>query len=211
MSISISTARAILGPDNVHGPDQAQQHFGPFTADQLAARELIPYAEATLRECAGTHILLATHPLSLPDVHARHPERFLNDPDDPWFATQRQRQVWSAQPIIDPWLLVRMDVVPGSWSKSIDAQKQHVASTLPRERLILPGEYAYAATLHYLVTGKKLCPGYWVRFPVQTAEGCWVGAGWDGGRLYVGGWYGGPDGDVAVCAARLPDLCPPNP
>jgi hypothetical protein len=211
MSISISTARAILGPDNVHGPDQAATHFGPFTAEQLAERDVLPYAEATLRECAGTHVLLATHPLDLPSIHAGHPTLFWNDPDAPWFADQRQQYEWSAQVITAPWLLVRMDVVPGSWSKSIDAQKQHVASTLPRERLILPGEYAYTATLHYLVTWQKLCKGYWVRFPVQAAEGHWVSAGWLGGQLFVPYWDDSPIERVAVCSVRLPEPCPSNP
>ena len=59
------------------------------------------------------------------------------------------------QPITVPWLLIRKEPLPNSWGKDIAAKKEHVGG-FPGERLVLPGEFAYAAILHGLATGGKL-------------------------------------------------------
>lgn len=160
ISVTPDVAARIMGR-NFHGLEVAERHFVPFTAEERAARTEIPFSEETLRASAQNFILLATHPLSLPAIHEKHKECFWNDPDALWFGKPQEREKWSDQPITIPWLLVRKDVVPDSWSK-----------------------------------------GYWVRFPVQTADGDWVGAYWDGGQLGVNDLYGGAGGAVGSCTVR---------
>ncbi|TSC58528.1 MAG: hypothetical protein Greene041619_538 [Candidatus Peregrinibacteria bacterium Greene0416_19] len=194
-------AREILGAQNFHGVAAVQQHFGVYTETELAARREIPFTEETLRECALEFVLLATHPLDLSGVHAAHPERFNDDPDDPWFARKEEREKWSSQTITAPWLLVRKKPLPDSWNKRIDAQKTHI-ERFPKERLIEPCENAYTGIVHYAESGEKLCDGYVIRFAVQAAGGRWVGVCWVGGRLFLGYWSDGAYDVVASGSVR---------
>lgn len=191
-------AREILGPD-FHSVEAAQRHFMPYSMEELAARMAIPFAEEILRPCAGEFVLLPTHPLDLPAIHAAHPERFTADPDNPWFGG-RQRKAWS-QKITVPWLLIRKKVVPDSWSKVVIAQQEHLKQAFPNERFQLPAEYCYAAILHYLETRERLGGDYHVRFAVQSPGGSWVTVLWDGGRLHIDDWYDYADDSVASASA----------
>ncbi len=193
-------AREIMG-DNFHGIAAVQRHFGAYTEQELGARRDIPFSEQTLRECAKEFILLPTHPLDLPGIHRAHPERFNDDPDAPWFGEQKQREKWSSQTIADPWLLVRKNVVPDSWNKRIDAQKKHI-ERFPKERLVLPAEFAYAALVRYLETREKLCGEYIVRFAVQTAEGNWVNVNWNGDQLNFNNWNDNANDNIASGSVR---------
>jgi hypothetical protein len=210
-------ARSILGPD-FHGLDAAAKHFGPDTADQLdERRELRLYDEKAqrflseadtlqvLERSEGELALAATHSLSLPGVYRRQQNRFFNYPDDPWFGRPEQ-QPWSDQPIAVPWLLFRKDVVPDSESKSITAQREHLANRYPHERLLLPAEFCYCAVLRLLETGQKLCGDYVVRCFVQTVSGHWVSASWRsdrrrGNRLDVCYWGDGASDGIGSCSA----------
>lgn len=194
-------AREIMG-SNFHGIATVQRHFGAFTEEELAARREIPFSEGTLRECAEEFILLPTHSLDLCGIHAAHPERFVADPDQPWFGARDQREKWSSQTITAPWLLLRKKPVPDSWNKSIDAQQKHLKKMLPQERLLMPHEFGYAALVRYLERKEKLCEGYIVRFAVQSVGGYWVSVDWDGGQLYFIRWHGFADGRIASASAR---------
>ncbi len=199
-SESQKRARAIMGNANFFGIAAVKHRFGDFTAEELEARKEVRILnEATgelfseeetlliLQACKDTHILVATKNIALPEMHARHKDRFNNDRNAPFFSQDSERKKWSEVTIVPPWLLVRKGPVPGSGSKDIDAQKEHV-DALKNERMILPCEYVFAALLYYLETGKKLCEGYVVRFSVQTTDGNWVSVDWHGDELYVAYW-----------------------
>ena len=64
--------------------------------------------------------------------------------------------------------------------------QRHIEQNHPKDRLILPGEFAYSALLHRRETGGLLCRCYWIRFPVQTAgRTSWICAYWRGEQLDV--------------------------
>jgi hypothetical protein len=209
-------ARDIMGENRFHGILAAQKCFGPYTEQDLELHMPLrlcdvngnPFTNsdeetlAVCRECKDTHIVVALKSLSLLDIHARCKSRMANDQNAPWFGEQRQHG-WASQVIQGTWLLTRKEVVPDSWSKSQQAQLEHVQLTLPKERLTLPVEHTYAALLHQQETGEKLCPGYWIRFPVQAAGGGWVGADGGGGQLSVDYLDGSAGGDVASGSARV--------
>ena len=187
-----NAARKIMG-ENFHGIAAAQRRFGAYSEAALEQRKKICLfdekkkgflsAEDTLvvlNKHKATHVLVATHEIDLVSFHGSHKDRFSNDAK-PWFSKQPEKK-WSSVAIAVPWLFVRKEVIDQSWNKDIDAQKAHVPAN---ERLILPAEFCYCALLHYLETGKKLCSGYWVRFPVQDADGYWVLAYWSGDQLGV--------------------------
>ncbi|MDD5040856.1 MAG: hypothetical protein PHX87_01755 [Candidatus Peribacteraceae bacterium] len=208
-------ARAILGA-NFHGILAAQKCFGPYAPEDLERHIPLRLCDASgnpfthsdeetlavCEECKDTHILVAMQSLSLPNIHARCKSRMANDQNAPWFGERPQREQWSSQVIRGTWLLFRKDVVPDSWNKAQAAQQQHLALHYTKERLVFPAEYAYGALLHQQETGEKLCRGYWVRFPVQTADGHWVSAHWDGEQLNVNRLSDGASVCIASCAAR---------
>lgn len=209
-------ARDIMGVPNFHGVSAAEKCFGTFTAEEreqhiplrlcdVNGNQFTSSDQETLEvceECKNTHILVALKSLSLLGIHACCKGRMANDQNAPWFGEQRQRDRWSSQVIKGTWLLVRKDVVSDSWNKSQQTQQEHVQRTLPKERLALPAEYSYAAFLHQQETAQKLCKDYWVRFPVQAADGHWVFAYWNGEQLDVSYLRGGAGGDVASCTVR---------
>lgn len=209
-------ARAILGEQNFHGVMAAQQCFGPFTPEELERHVPLVLCDAlgnpftrsdeetlaVCEECKGTHILVACHSLSLVGIHAVCKDRMANDRSAPWFGEELEQSRWSSQPTKGSWLLIRKNVVPDSGSKSQADQQEHLTRAFPKERLTLPAEHVYAAIVHRKETGEKLCRGYWVRFPVQTAGGDWVRAFWVGERLYVGDLDDGAGGNVASGSAR---------
>lgn len=201
-------AREILG-EKFLGVLAAQRSHGAFTAAELKERAALRLRnhktgdflteEETLRlcrACSETHLLCAMHPRTLPAIHARHPERFNDDPDAPWFCKESQRKKWSGEAILDPWVLVPVSVVPGSCELQIAAQKDHLGKKFPNDRFGLPAEFASVALTYLNETGKKLCEGFVVRFSVQTADSFWVDVEWNGDRLYFSYWHG--DAGVSV-------------
>lgn len=208
-------AHRILG-DEFFGLDVAQQRIRPFTQAEIDERlPLRLFDEVTrqflseeqtlaiVEECKLTHALLATHNLSLPELHSLDPNGFANDSRNLWFSEESQRDKWSDQQRITvPWLLVRKDVVPKSWEKTINVQKLHLQETQPKERSSLPVEHCYAARLRFLVTGRKLCEGYVVRFGVQVAEGHWVDARWRGDQVDVFYWFDDAGDNIASASVR---------
>lgn len=211
---SHAEARKILGQDFL-GVTAAERQFGPCTEAQRLERtplclfdedaKALMTEERTLqivRECRGTHALLCVHPRSSPvQVHARHKEHFSNDKDDPWFGRSGEHN-WSKFPIGRPWMLVRKDVVPASWEKTIDNQPGHVLKTFKKERITLPNEHIYGSIFLLKETGQKLCKTHWVRFAVRTAGGCWVRARWNGDQLGVSRWGGSAGGGVGSGSLR---------
>lgn len=207
-------ARDIMG-SNFFGIDAVQRHFADYTETELEARKEVRILneitgqlfteEETLKillECKDTHVLLATKNIALPDMHARHKDRFSNDRDAPFFGSQPEREKWSSFRIKPNWILVRKGFVPGSESKDIDAQKAHLLQTLPKERMILPCEYVFAAFLSLLEKGEKLCEGYVVRFAVQTVDGNCVHVSWNGDQLVVNHWNRNADPRIVSGSVR---------
>ncbi len=207
-------AREILGSD-FHGVAIVEKHFGVLTDDER--KQYVPLClrdhktgqflseEQTLivlEQCKGTHVLCAMHRTELPSVHARKKERFTLDPDNPWIGTQEQRVKWSGELARDPWVLARKAVVPESTSKNVDQQKAHLEQRFPKERSLLPVEYAQIAVVHFLETKEKLGGDLVVRFWVQTAGGCWVRADWVGDRLRFYYWNANAASDIGSLSAR---------
>lgn len=194
-------AREILGLDFL-GVHAAQQTFGAYTEAELRARWDIPFSEQTLWECKGDFILMCTHNMDLNEVHAAHSVRFNDDRFDTWFGKPDQREKWSAQKIASPWILVRKHILPKSSQKSIDVHRAYI-DKFPKERLITPAEFAYAALRLLFETGSELCSGYNIRFLIETAKGRWVRAGWVGHKLNFNHWDGSSSGNVALASVRV--------
>ncbi|MBI3816899.1 hypothetical protein HY285_05150 [Candidatus Peregrinibacteria bacterium] len=194
-------AREILGRDFI-SVEAAQRHIRPYTADELEARKVIPYSEEVLRECAGEFALLPTHPLDLPGFQACHPERFVEDPNNPWVGQKQQRKLWSSRVTTVPWLLIRKNPVPDSCSQSQANQEGHLRTKFSKERFVLPCEYADAGLKMFLETRQKLCEGFRIRFAVQTAEGYWVSVGWNGDRLSFYSWRADARENIGSPSAR---------
>jgi len=207
-------AQAILGDDFI-GVMYAQELFGEYTESQLAERAEIRIrdhktgqllSEKTTLDLAeklkGSHVLLATHPLSLVAIHQRFKSLFGNESTNPWFAKKEEMEKWSLAIIADPWILIEKCVAPASRGKDIRTWQQRVAAFPHGERLALPVEFAYAAIAHFRRMGKKLCGDCNVRFPVQAVGGNWVSAYWSWEWLFINGNNGSAHGCVGSCSVR---------
>jgi hypothetical protein len=206
-------ARSILGKD-FHSFDGAMRHFGAMSDGAFLERLPLRLRNqrmgkflseeqtvAILKECQGTHVLMPTHPsaATIRDVYRCHQSHFWNGQNS-WFT--QNRESWATAPSTDPWLLVRKEIVPGSTGIPADQQPNQLERDFPGERLLLPGEFAYAALLHFLETKERLCVSHAVRFHAQVSGGDWVGADWNGGRLNVDRWFSDADEGAGSASAR---------
>ncbi len=206
-------ARQILGTD-FHGINVVEKHLGVFTDAEREERKLLRVRDqkgeflseeetlALLEECKGDFVLCAMHPLDLCGIHAVQKSRFTADQEKPWFGKPAQREKFSGAENRDPWVLMRKSIVPKSNRKGIDAQKSHLLGMFPKERSVLPAEFANIAIVHFGETGEKLGGNYIIRFFVQAAEGYWVFVDWNGGQLYFFYCYGYASGSIGSLSAR---------
>jgi hypothetical protein len=99
------------------------------------------------------------------------------------------------------WRQIRMEAVPNSFSKSFDAQQKLLAKD---EEVALARVVILGMVLHFLATGERLFPTYWVRCLDKSA---------DGDRVYVGDfvgiglgvyrvWRAVPVSDIGLACAR---------
>jgi hypothetical protein len=80
----------------------------------------------------------------------------------------------------------------------------------PQERLLISNECACVAVLHELVSEKRICQDYRLRFPVETANHNWMGADCKSVRLGFR-WYIGLDGSIASWSVPRSEPCPSSP
>lgn len=121
----ISKAVEIMGSQNVHDWQEAMKVFGLESFD-VSDTATVPFSEATLRECAGTHYLIADLGLSIEEMRSRKPAafyRYANGDGEP-----------AAHEVVKPhWRLVRKISGPvGSWPKQLSSLKSYEGVSLAR-------------------------------------------------------------------------------
>lgn len=174
------SARLILGP-RYHSFAEVQRHFlVAYTDAQRERLAAIPFGEASLRACRGTHLLVPGTPLSLLDVRDRHaalfsPYQRSNWYDDEAFACSRRIQ--------PRWLLLRSTPVPGSNAKAFEKQ---CAMLSPEEEVPGANPLVSAMIVHYLATGEWILQNMWVRCRDEISTGIHrVVVGCFRGRLHI--------------------------
>jgi hypothetical protein len=158
-------ARAILPPTDVHGIDQVQQYFGvTYTEQQLIELVDLPWPDEVLKECAGTHLLVAGCSLSIGEVKEKHCGLFgQNSPC--WYNNQPFAH---DERLGCKWYLLRKDWVPRSYHKRLNDQ---VKLLPPEEEVPLACEVTYVTILHRLVTGEWLHVDRYVRTSSHAKDG----------------------------------------
>jgi hypothetical protein len=146
-SISLARDEAILGPVNVHGPDEAERHcWLRYTLPQRAVLATIPFHEDTLKACAGTHILVARAPITLLRLIELHEGMFYLLP------TNLER--FALHQYVDVgWFLLRKRPLPGSLGKPYAKQVTLLPDQEEVARLV---DLAYGAVMHYVVSCERL-------------------------------------------------------
>lgn len=169
------TAEKIMG-DNFFGVDDARKYFGiKPTKWQTNALKNIPFSEELLKENKDSHVLVAIFPVAtfnflywdIDDKIGKKGENLLypNDPYyyiDPYYGTLDEGQihaVYQVRPCIG-WRLIQKTPVKNSFSKNFLEQ---MALIKKNERVPTKEVMIYAVIGHYLKTGEKLFPCFYVR------------------------------------------------
>ncbi|MDP1706390.1 MAG: hypothetical protein Q8L36_01045 [bacterium] len=97
----LDTALAIMSAANVFDVSEAAAVFGIDSADAAAKfPATVPFSEATLRECASTHFLVADLGLSIEEMKNRNPDAFSEN----WSNSDSKAAQEKTQP---QWRLIR--------------------------------------------------------------------------------------------------------
>jgi len=155
----------------VFGVPEAIQHFGiKPTPEQLATLANIPFSEGVLQECKGTHILVATFPLSILDIREKVKRELFCSHEDSWYNNEQFAQNKGEV----GWHLVRKNVLPNSTDKTY-ADQQTLADTdeTPSARVMV-----YTIIGHYLATGEQLFKNVYTRCAELGADGIRVLVGY---------------------------------
>ncbi len=196
-SESETAAREIMGK-NMFGIADAIKHFKSSpTEKELSALEKIPFSEATLRECANTHILVADFGLSVVDVWEQHTQLFYSKAN-PWYSEKDQAK-WARKCVKAQWRLLRKTAVKDSFSKDFHDQEALLGKgeEVPEAR-----EMVCMVIGHYLASREKLFPDYYVRTKSLSGAGDRIRIGcFDSDGLRLRCWYGGPDNDVGLASS----------
>ncbi len=151
----LTKAEKIMGP-NLFGPGEAKKYFGITLLDeQISSLAEIPYPETVLRELKGTHILVATFPLSILDIREKFPKIFATSPQEyAWYA----KQSFAIDKGKAEWFLVR--------KKPLYANALTENMEVPTARVM-----TYCIIGHLLATGKRLVKNHVRVSPSGTSEG----------------------------------------
>ncbi len=199
-------ARSIMGA-NFFGVEENAKYFGLSVSPSDPAYYNIPYAEATLRARASTHMLVLVLPgLSVNDLVAKLPAGTIAF-CDAWTGTQPFASFNSDA----GWFLVRKDVLPGSLGLEDYAQN----SLFVRGKDWFPSArpLVYALAGHVLATGEVLMPSIFGRtvdftYPPGTTYLKTVFAGGNAYGAKVGicsDWGANTDPAVGAAEAWNPD------
>ncbi|MDO8536916.1 MAG: hypothetical protein Q7R94_01565 [bacterium] len=172
-------AREVMGK-NYFGIEEAIKRFGVNPSkQQLAALAEIPFSEATLKECAKTHILVAVFPLSILDIRGKVERKLFCGHECSWYNEQAFAQNYGEA----SWQLIRKTPVTDSTSKNWSEQQALIAKNeeTPRARAMV-----YTIIGHYLATGERLFENVYVRCSDLDPVGDRVDVGYFAGGLNVG-------------------------
>lgn len=181
----------------VYSPEDIQNVFGvSYTEKQRAALKDIPFSEAVLKACAGTHMLFPGFPMSLLDVRTAFADLFYSKTGG-WYANQKFATI-QVQPV---WHLLCMEPVPGSLGKSWSEQRTLLA---PNEEVSSAALVAFATMLHYQSTKHRLFEHRFVRTSDVDSDGYRVSVGnFDADGFCVDfRWVGVRDGLLGLSASR---------
>ena len=188
---SFSQAKELLGASPVYSPTDVERVFGVrFTSEHMTALENIPFSDEVLTSCAGTHMLFPGYPLSLLDIREKKADLFYSQSGG-WYA--EARETFSRETVPIRWNLLRMEPIPGSFSKNWD--EQHTL-LLAGEEVSTAATLTFATILHFGATKKRLLERTYVRVSDKDADGNRVRVGiFDAGGLFVGHYWVDNRGD----------------
>ena len=189
-------AREIMGR-NMFGIEEAIKHFGVNPSrQQLAGLSEIPFSEAVLEQCKGTHILVAVFPISVLEVRGKVQDKGLFYNQD-WY----NKEAFAKDHGEGTWQLVRKTPVDNSTSKNWQEQQALIGKDdeVPAAQVMV-----YTIIGHFLATGERLFEKIYVRTSSVGSDGGRVSVGvFDSDGLDVGGWDDGArDGSLGVSSAR---------
>ena len=201
-------ARSIMGA-NFFGVEENAKYFGISVSPSDPAYYNIPYAEATLREKASTHMLvLVPRGYSILDLQAKLPAGVIAF-CDAWnageaFASDKGTYATG-------WHLIRRDLMPGSLGIVQHLQDAMLFGTWNYFPYARPLVFALAG--HYMATGEVLLPGVFSRtadftYPPGTTYLKTVFAGGNAYGAKVGicsDWGETADPTIGVAEERNPD------
>jgi hypothetical protein len=178
-------AREIMGR-NMFGIEEAIKHFGVNPGRrETAALADVPFTEATLEACKGTHVLVAVFPLSIIEIRGKMTSKLFYDQS--WY----NKESFAKDRGDVSWQLVRKTPVENSTSKTWQEQQAllGMSEETPSARVMV-----YTIIGHFLATGERLfervyvrcsdvdSDGYRVRVGDFDSVGLLVGSGWDDDR-----------------------------
>lgn len=176
-------ARAIMGLAFVGPEDVTELLEVRYSAKQLMQLEPIPFTEATLREVAQTHILVAGYPLSIDDIQKKVPHLFYTS-EGGWYANE----AFARKKVRLAWHLVRRDIVPGSTKRPFQKDEKGPGQLdLLNENEFVPRacEMVYAAILGAMAAGPRLPENVYGRTEDIDSYGRRVDVGFFSGRLSI--------------------------
>lgn len=178
-SVSQKTAREIMGK-NYFGIEEAKMYFGVSPSEeQLATLSVIPFSEATLKECKYTHILFAVFTLSMKDIRGKMAHRMR----DMWYSWNNGEAFIEDRGVNVSWRLVRKNLVQNSTFKTWNEQKAMLKGNeeMPTARVI-----TYLVVGYYLVTNERLFENVYVFCSDLNPQGH-IGIGYfDGHTIKIG-------------------------
>ena len=154
-------------------------------------------AEAELRECKDTHILVAVFPMSILDIRGNVPSDQCLFCNQDWY----NKETFAKDHGEAAWRLVRKTPVTNSTSKTYDEQQALLAENeeTPTARVMI-----YTIISHFLVTGERLFKNIYVRCSDVGPDGSRVCVGYfDSYGLGVAYYWDGDRHDgIGVASAR---------
>lgn len=143
-------ARAIMGAD-VFGVPEAINHFGINPSrDECRRLHRVPFAENTLRQCAGTHFLYVDFALSVMNVLYRQKHEYVQKGHVCQFATEHFA---THRDTLVQWRLIRKSALAGSVNASFERQLKALG---PGEFMPSARDLVYAATAYHALLDQSL-------------------------------------------------------
>lgn len=222
MTTTFDRAKTLLDGSPCYALADVERIFGvTYAKEKRTVLENIPFSEKVLKTCARTHMLFPGFPLTLLSIRAKYAHLFYAKTGG-WYADQAFATEIQVSPT---WHLLRMEPVPGSFSKTWDEQNQLL---LPDEEVPSSALVVYATMLHFAATKKRLFQSCYVRMSDLDSGGRRVDVGLtesgvdsgglvdsggrrvlvglfddDGLHVYSGnGWDGNRYNDLGLSASR---------
>lgn len=161
-SVPMDRARDIMGKDFLW-IDTARDHFKVhLTEEQARGYDVVPFDEAKLEACrGGTHVLVATVPLSIIEIRRRVDARLFCTIRDAWY----ERFEFANMRCLAEWHLLQKTYAEGSMGRTWNFQKSLLTEG---EKVPHACVVTYASMAYFLKTGERLFPDGYVRCPDKT-------------------------------------------